>query len=162
MPTKQELLDEIYSYDATIKCKSFNKQKLIEIRDKLINDLGAGSTNNDKNVILNRKWDVLQDKLKRQDREIQALKCKLRCTEHTKDYYKRQVESCDIDLTKLNIILLKKRINKAKDDLKNLSSTILDLTDNNDINDKANIKINDELLKIYNDLNGEPTNINRT
>ena len=43
MPTRQELIDEIAKFDKSIRCKSFTKEKLTDILNRLINENGAGS-----------------------------------------------------------------------------------------------------------------------
>ena len=56
---------------------------------------------------------------------------------------------------------LRKNVEKGQNELKELVETVMTLQEQGHVNERANIKISDELLKVFNTLNGNGTYIKR-
>lgn len=170
MPTRQELIDEIAKFDKSIKCKSFTKQKLTDILNRLINENGAGSARPISEMPEKEKECIIKatrTRIKLLEGEKAKLTTDLRWEKDRGDFFVQQYHRVQRENQQLREggasieVNDSSRVKKAKDDLKKLVETVMDLATNEDINERANIKINDELLRVYNDLSGEPTTIRR-
>lgn len=179
MPLKSDLISDILSNSKnTFKETKLNRMRKEQLQEHLTNLQNEQNGQAEETNVANRpdpqqRIGEMKDTIKRLNRQLEEQK------KETEKQRREKFRFVDLYQTMRRHLELNHPSNpddlfgtqtesqwkndkkKAVDNLRGICELIIELNEEGHINEKANVKLNDEVLKVYNNLNGKPTFTNR-